>query len=242
MNNQPLFTKPIAKRTHLFGSLSLRAKLILGNMLIIIIAVVGTGYYVYGRANAANAYLAGQLDKNVLQQAQDKLNSTSASQASGLNNFFVQMGRDVTAIGATASNMLSQETTLNNTAFWDASTALARLPNGSWDNSNAELSSVFIPAKQSLTPDLVAELNTIKQLDLTAPTILNQNPDTVAIYFGGRSGETLYYPNIDLASVVPPDFDVTSRPWYVNASRRTTLARNQFGRTPTWMQLFMDWL
>ena len=218
MNNQTLSAKPAVKKESSWGSLSLRTKLILGNILIIIIAVVGTGYYVYSRSSQANNFLANQLDKDVLQQAQDKLNNTSTSQATELNNFFVLMGRDITTVGTTASNLLSHENALNNSAYWDATSALARLSNGSWDNSKSEPSSVFIPAKQDLNHDLVTELNTIKQLDLTAPTFLKQNPDTVAIYFGGKSGETVYYPNIDLASVVPPDFDVTSRPWYLNAS------------------------
>jgi hypothetical protein len=232
MNNQPPSNISAEKKNRLFGSLSLRTKLILANMLIIVVAVVGTGYYVYMRANQANTYLADQLDKNVLQQAQEKLNNTSASQATDLNNFFVLMGRDITTIGTTASNLLSQETTLNNPAYWNASTALGRLSSGSWDNSNSELSSVFIPAKQDLTPGLVVELNTIKLLDLTAPTILKQNPDTVAIYFGGKSGDTIYYPNIDLASVVPPDFDVTNRPWYVNASPTQNPGKNSVWSDP----------
>jgi len=235
MNNQPLPTDLVVKIRPLFGPLSLRAKLILGNMLIIIIAVAATGYYVYSRSSQSNVYLSNQLDTNVAQQAQEKLNNTSVSQATALNNFFVLMGRDITTIGANASNLLSQETTLNNTAFWDGSTALARLANGSWDNSKTEPSSVFIPSKQDLSPDLVAELNTLKQLDLTAPTILKQNPDTVAIYFGGKSGETIYYPNIDLASVVPPDFDVTSRPWYINASP----VQNP-GKKSVWSDPYLD--
>ncbi len=235
MNNKPLSTDPYMKRKPIFGTLSLRAKLILGNMLIIVIAVAATGYYVYSRVNQANAYLSNQLDTNVAQQAQEKLNNTSVSQATALNNFFVLMGRDITNIGTDASNLLSQETTLNNTAFWNGTKVLSRLSNGSWDNSKTELSSVFIPAKQDLTPDLVAELNTLKQLDLTAPTILKQNPDTVAIYFGGKSGETIYYPNIDLASVVPPDFDVTSRPWYLNASP----SQNP-GKKSVWSDPYLD--
>ena len=235
MNNQPSSNRTAEKNNRLLGSLSLRAKLILANMLIIVMAVVGTGYYVYTRVNQANTYLADQLDKNVLQQAQEKLNNTSTSQATELNNFFVLMGRDITTIGTTASNLLSQGITLNNPSYWDAPTALRRLSNGSWDNSKTELSSVFIPAKLDLTPDLVEELNTIKLLDLTAPTILKQNPDTVAIYFGGKSGDTIYYPNIDLASVVPPDFDVTSRPWYVNASP----AQNP-GKNSVWSDPYLD--
>jgi GAF domain-containing protein/HAMP domain-containing protein len=218
MNNNPRPPKPVAKRATVLGSLSLRAKLILGNMLIIALAIVGTGYYVYSRTNEANTYLTGQLDNNVLEQAQNSLNNISTARATELNNFFVLMSRDIASIATTGSNLLSQETVLNNVNYWNALFALGRLPNRSWDNSNNEISSVFIPAKAELTPDLVVELDTIKQLDLTVPNVLKQNPDTVAIYFGGGSGETIYYPNIDLSALVPPDFDVTGRPWYVAAS------------------------
>jgi GAF domain-containing protein/HAMP domain-containing protein len=215
--------------------MSLRAKLILANMLVITLSIVGTAYYVYARSNQANAFLANQLDENVLQQAQDNLNNTSASHATELNNFFILMRRDITTIGATASNMLSQEETLGNGTFWNAYEALTRLPNRSWDNSNNELSSVFIPAKNNLTPELVSEINTIKKLDLSAPSLLKQNPDTVAIYFGGRFGETVYYPNIDLATIVPPDFDVTQRPWYLAASP----AQNP-GKISVWSDPYLD--
>ena len=63
MNNNPLPTKSVAKRSVFLGSLSLRAKLILGNMLVLALAIVGTGYYVYSRTNQANTYLTGQLEK-----------------------------------------------------------------------------------------------------------------------------------------------------------------------------------
>ena len=232
MNNNPLPAKSAAKRPAFLGSLSLRTKLILGNMVIIALAIVGTGYYVYSRTNQANTYLTDQLEKNVLQQAQTGLTSISTARATELNNFFILMSRDITTIATTASNLLTDESTLNNVSYWNAFLALQRLPNGSWDNLNSEISSVFVPAKVDLIPDLVVELDTIKQLDLTVPTILKQNPDTVAIYFGGRSGETIYYPNIDLAAVVPPDFDVTSRPWFLNASPAQNPQRNSVWSDP----------
>ncbi len=204
-------------------------------MLIIAVAIVGTGYYVYARTNEANTYLVDQLDKNVLQQAKDKLTNTSASQAAELNNFFIIMRRDITTIGSTTSNLLSQETSLGNESYWDASQVLVPIAKGSWDNPNTEPSSVFVPAKDYLSPSLVSELNTVKKLDFTAPTILQQSPDTVAIYFGGQNGETVYYPNIDLAAIVPPNFDVTSRPWYINAAP----AQNP-GKKSVWSAPYLD--
>jgi GAF domain-containing protein/HAMP domain-containing protein len=61
-------------------------------------------------------------------------------------------------------------------------------------------------------------LNLLKHSELIFPSVLSGNPDIVAIYFGGKSKETIYYPNIDLANIVPPDFDVTGRQWYVSAA------------------------
>ena len=72
-------------------------------------------------------------------------------------------------------------------------------------------------------------------MDFVAPTRLQANQDVIAYYFGGPSGETLHYPNIDLASVVPADFDVTQRPWYVGASPAHDPAR-----TVTWSTPYLD--
>jgi GAF domain-containing protein/HAMP domain-containing protein len=197
---------------------SLRVRLVLGNILITFLALAGMGYYVYFRAQQANAYLTDQLDISVHQQAEDKLNSTSSEQAAALNNFFAATRKDISTIGASTENLISQQAVFGNGIYWNAANSLSRLPNGSWDNSNAEAGSIFIPASVEPTSELAAELNTLKQLDFVAPTSLKANPDTIAIYFGGGSGETLYYPNIDLANIVPPDFDVTKRPWFLAAT------------------------
>ncbi len=200
------------------GPVSLRTRLILANMLITFLAIGSLGYYIFVRAQQSNAYLTNQLDLSVRQQARDSLLAASTEQANTLNNFFVGIRKDITNVGATAADLLSQKSTLGSGIFWDASKSLSRLPTGSWDNANSEPGAVFMPARVELNGELTSELNTLKQLDFVAPTILRANPDSIAIYFGGVSGETFYYPNIDLASVVPPDFDVTQRPWFVKAA------------------------
>ncbi len=206
------------KNTSAARSLSLRTRLILSNMIITFLAVAGLGYYVYYRAQEANSYLATQLAASVRQQAETQMNATGTEQAAALNNFFATAAMNITMVGTTAGNLVSQEASLNNGIYWNAANSLSRLTNGSWDTSKTDTASVFIPAKYDLTPDLISELNTIRQLDFTVPTMLKSNPGVTAVYFGGASGETVYYPNIDLASLVPPDFDVTQRPWFLDAS------------------------
>ena len=212
------FFKSPPLRKDPFGRLSLRARLILGNMLITFIAITGMGYYIYFRAQESNTFLTTQLETSVRNKAEDKLSTTSREQAALLDVFFASMRGNISTIGTIEKRMLSQETLLDSGKFWDASTSLFRLPTGSWDNSNAETASVFIPAAVDLTNALALELNVVKQTELIVPPILDANPDIVAIYFGGISKETVYFPNIDLASIVPPDFDVTKRPWFIEAA------------------------
>jgi len=201
------------------GAASLGTRLILANAIITILAVAALGYYVYYRTQQSSASLADQLEANVRQQAQNELAANGDEQVASLNGFFTTVRRDITDAGASAEALLSKESYLGGSLYWNAADSLTRTSKGSWDNVAAgDPASVFMPSKTSLTDSLVQELNTLKQLDFVIPQKLKANPDAVAVYFGGPAGETLYYPDIDLANVVPADFDVTQRPWYVKAA------------------------
>jgi GAF domain-containing protein/HAMP domain-containing protein len=231
MNKTPLSIFDFLEKTPL-GRLNLRAKLTLGNMVIIFIAILGMGYYVYFRIRESNATLTTQLETNVRSRAEDSLLTSSKEQAALLNSLFASIGKDTATLGSIQESMFSQEALLNSGMYWDASTSLSRLPSGNWDNSNAEIASVFMPANAELTDALVSKLNVIKQIELMLPSIFAGNPDIVAIYFGGVSRETIYYPNIDLAAIVPPDFDVTGRPWFIDAAPAQNPQGNVVWSTP----------
>ncbi len=222
---------PLRERIRFPGSL--RTRLIAANVLITAISVAALGYYVYFRGQQSTAFLANELETSTQQKAFDILTTTSKSQADALNGIFASFREDVTQIGLSTDSLLSQQPVLGAGTYWNATQSLARLPNGSWDNpSKAEPASVFIPARQELTEPLVAELNTLKQLDFVVPNILRTDTDVVAIYFGGPSGETVYYPDVDLANIVPPDFDVTQRPWYLAAGPAEDPARKAVWSVP----------
>jgi GAF domain-containing protein/HAMP domain-containing protein len=220
------------RSTLLAAPLNLRAKLVAGNVVIVLVALVAMGYYVFFRAQQSNLYLSNQLDESVRQQAEDGLSSLASDRALALNTVFAGVRDDITKLGATTKGLLSQEAAENFMSAWDANQALSRLPGGSWDNSNSEPGSLFLPAAVDLSGPLASHLGTLKQLDFVIPSILATSPDAIAVYFGGESGETLHYPNIDLATIVPPDFDVTSRPWYLNAAPEANLERRAVWSTP----------
>ena len=233
--NRSRFSLLASLRKTPFGRLNLRTKLTLGSMVITFIAIVGMGYYVYFRNQESNQFLTTQLEASVRKKVEDNLSTQGREQAALLNGFFASLGENVSNLGAIEGRMLSNTSSLNSGAYWDAATALSRLPSGSWDNSNTEGSSIFIPAKINLTTGLISKLNVLKQTELIVPSTLENNTDIIAVYFGGVSGETLYYPNIDLAAIVPPDFDVTGRPWFVNAAP----ANNPLGKV-VWADPYQD--
>ncbi|MFZ5909574.1 MAG: cache domain-containing protein [Chloroflexota bacterium] len=201
---------------------SLRTKLIVANLFITIAAIIFVGYYLLNRAQALSTLLTEQLDKSVQQETENRLNATLIEGASALNSFFKTTEKNLETARIATETFIEQENELANGIYisgvlWNASETLFPLPGGSLDNPNQETGSIFIPAKVVLTGKLASEINALKQLDTIAPIILKENPNIIALYFGGNDKETLYYPNIDLANIVPADFDVTQRPWFLAA-------------------------
>ena len=217
------------------SSLPLRNRLVIGSLSIVFIAIAIMGAYVYYQARETNSLLTDQLDKSVLQQAENTLDTTADKHTSTLTEFFGSLNKSILSIRSTSQNLFSNQRSFASGVYWDAAKSLSRNDKGSWDNSNSEPGSVFVPAASEITDAMTVDLNTMKQIDFSAPSLLETNSDTIAVYFGGPSGYTLYYPNIDLAAIVPEDFDVTGRPWYVEAA-----PDQNPGKDAVWSDPYLD--
>lgn len=199
------------------GRLLLRGKLTAGNMAITFLVILVMGIYIYLRIQDGSRQLISSVEENARIRAEESIANTNKEQTALLGSFFESMGRNTQIVADSIKSILEDES-LNNSSYWDSSASLTQLASGSWDNSNTEISSIFIPAGVDLSVPLTRKLNLLKHSELIFPSVLSGNPDIVAIYFGGKSKETIYYPNIDLANIVPSDFDVTGRQWYVSAT------------------------
>jgi GAF domain-containing protein/HAMP domain-containing protein len=235
MNETPRFRLLDALESTAFGRLNLRSKLTLSNMLITFFVILSMGAYIYYRTQQASTQLTTQLESNIRNRIEENLTSTSNEQAALLNSFFTTLSGDTAVIGFSIKDILDKRTELSTGDYWDANTSLVTLESGSWDNANSESASIFIPAGVNLSDVLIRKLNTLKHSELIIPSFLKDNPDIVAIYFGGILKETIYYPNIDLANIVPADFDVTGRVWYIDA-----LPENNPDRKVVWSTPYQD--
>lgn len=202
--------------------LSLQSKILAGILLIVLFTVAAMGYFVFYRSQAANEFLADQFDVSVSREIENRLTLIATEEVSNISSFFSSMKDVIDIFGSTAGALISSDDTIVlEESDWNAFFELKQLPKGSWDNSNEELASIFLPDTMNIDDDIAKELAALKGLDHFTYILLEKNPDVIAIYFGGKSGETVYYPNIDLAAIVPSDFDVTGRPWYINATETT---------------------
>jgi len=197
-----------------FQNFSLRVKVMLGILLTGSIALGILALFAITRTGIITDSLSNRLDTSVSLLADEQLVNTAFVEADRANQFFEGIEREVTGLAAYKVSLENEKSTLSQGAYWDAAISLTRLDGGQYGNSAADTSSVFVPATTDLSEAVLTELNTSAYMDFSAPSSLEANPSMLAIYYISPTGAVRYYPNIELASLLPPDFDATSRPYY----------------------------
>lgn len=206
-----LFLVGITRR---FRYLSVRGKITLG-ILITCFLALGLGAYtaVTNRTRISNT-LSSRLETSVSLLAEEQLVNELAFQTNNINHSFEDLADETSKLAEYWSNLERQKGDLGLGQYWDASSSLFQLPEGHYGNPAGDASSVYIPAKYQLSEDILVSLNVSAYLDFYAPEVIKANPSMLAIYGIDERGITRYYPNIELATLLPPDFDATRRPYY----------------------------
>ncbi|MBV6452310.1 MAG: hypothetical protein MHPDNHAH_03067 [Anaerolineales bacterium] len=197
-----------------FTNRSLRTRVAVGILFTGGIAVGFLSIYAINSAVRITDLLSQRLETSVQLLAEEQLINTINTEASNADRSFEKIEGDVLELAAHWSSLYSQQEKLGQGSYWDASTALTQLEGGKYGNSTDDVSSVYVPAKVGLNGTIVNDLNTSAYLDFAVPSSLKSNASLLAIYAIDTRGITRYYPNIDLASLLPPDFDPTERAYY----------------------------
>jgi GAF domain-containing protein/HAMP domain-containing protein len=189
----------------------------------IVTAILGTGglalailvsFALYQAAQTTGSLIT-RLDSSVRQFAEKQLINTAFIEANQANQEFGEISKETIGLAKILLSLRNQEKALNQAPYWDASESLIQLDGGQYGNKPTDTSSVFIPAGTSIDEALLADLNISAYLDFAAPAVLQAHSSLLALYAIDTRGITRYYPNINLASLLPPDFDATQRPYFV---------------------------
>jgi GAF domain-containing protein/HAMP domain-containing protein len=209
----------------------------------IVIAILGTGGIALAILISVVFYQVGQtidsltarLDTSVREFAEGQLINTAFIEADHANQQFEAIEEETLGLAQTWIALRSQREALIQTPYWDARKSLIQLDEGQYGNKATDTSSVFVPVGTPVDEALISDLNISAYLDFSAPVILQERPSLLALYAIDTRGVTRYYPNIELASVVPPDFDTTQRPYFTIASPSLNPQR-----LPRWTTPYVD--
>lgn len=206
--------------------LALSALLLLSIVLVAIISVTALNQAGRDAQAASSTVLRGQIEAFLL----DSTNATAQQ-----NDLLLEhIQQDVNYIAYFAADIFSQPQIYSDTVIWRADEQMFYGADGQFINSDEDKSSVYLPNTVEISPELLQQINLSAYLDSVFEAIFENNDEILAIYMGTPGEITRYYPNINLGSVLPPDFIVTQRPWYLSA------INNNPGGEVVWSPIYED--
>ena len=197
-----------------FPNLNLRTKISFGILVTGGISVGVLSFFAINRSGQVINSLSERVEVSVNLLAEEQLVNTVSSEASRANTSFQSAITQTSSLANQLELLQEQKNTLGDGAYWDAATRMVRFSNGQYYNSAFSPSSVFVPSTVDFNESVVRELNVTAYLDFSAPFVLENNPQITAIYYTNLDGIISYYPNIQLGSNLPHDFDATTQPTF----------------------------
>jgi GAF domain-containing protein/HAMP domain-containing protein len=171
----------------------------------------------------------------LLDQATDNLLRSTQDTAANHALVFEQVLKQGSSLAALMADVFDHPNGFDRESFWNADEHMAERAEGQYANGAEDISSVFVPNSRTLDADTVRDIELSAFMDLNIQAIFQASPNVEAIYFATQRDVVRYYPNIDLGSVLPPDFRATQRVWYTGS-----LPENDPERKAWWTPVYGD--
>jgi GAF domain-containing protein/HAMP domain-containing protein len=218
-----------------FHRFSLRVKIAVGTLIAGVITVSVLVVFGLNRSSLITNNLLNQYKSSTIENIQRQTLSNANNTADQANNLFALLVNDINVMTSYRANLEAQKEALGQGTYWNASTQLHQLPGGQYGNSASDPRSVVVPSTVNVDEALLADLNTTAYFDFYALNYLKNRPEVMSFYFISKDGSTTYYPNIDLAKKLPPNFDPRTQPYYTISE-----PANDTSRKPNWVSSYQD--
>jgi GAF domain-containing protein/HAMP domain-containing protein len=199
------------------------------------ISVLTVGYVGISSVQSVGESAQQVSTKALRDQAEEYLRQTTVGDAQRINLILEQVRHDAENTAAYAVNVFEKPNLFTRGGYWRAQDHMFIGHDQQYMNGDADVSSAFVPKTTRVDDQVLAELELASYMDLVFVQSLKGNPDTVAIYLGTERDTLRYYPNIKLGALVPSDFRVTQRPWYVSANPKSNPERKV-----VWSPVYLD--
>ena len=142
-------------------------------------------------------------------QAQDTL-VQQVIEFANQNDLILQgTSQDARDVAQQAAYILENPNAFNTEGFWRADDHMFLGESGQYMNSTRDVSTVFVPNTVQITDRFKKHLELLAYLDMALVPVYESDPNSVAIYFVGKDEISWLYPNINLGTIVPADYQAT---------------------------------
>jgi GAF domain-containing protein/HAMP domain-containing protein len=213
---------------------SIRTRLVALLLGLTVIPMLAVGYLGVNSVRSVGGK-AQQISAGALRdQAERYLRETTASDARTNELILEKAQSDALKLAQYASKVFANPSAFDTGAYWQAEDRMVAGDEGQYSNSQEDVASAFVPNFADFDEETLRALEMSSYMDFILGPTYESDPNTAAIYLGTEHETTYYYPNIGLGEVLPPDFQVTQRPWYVNAAPENNPERGVIW-TPTYL-------
>ena len=215
-------TSPAPTRLHKrrFSFPSIRNMGIRGRLLVLLLSMASSVLLLlsYLGFNITQGLIADarQISSDALHtQAENYLRQITADNARRYDQQLSHAALDIQNLATYASYLF--ENSEQFPIYWRVEEHMDFGPENQYKNGPEDLSSVYVPNFQEINAEVIREIELSAYLDPLMAS-LYENNDYAAIFLDTENHVTRYYPNINLWRLLPPDFSIKQRPWYVKAA------------------------
>jgi len=122
------------------------------------------------------------------------------------NLLFEKIAQDAENLAEFAARVFDNPDAFSRESYWLAEEHMFIGPDGQYINGENDISTVFVPNFAKIDDAFTQELELSAYLDMIFPTVLENDPNLVAVYLITPRDISRLYPNINLGSIVPGNY------------------------------------
>lgn len=215
-------------------------KVLIGLLVAALLPLIASILVSLFQMNTMNSQVRSTSSAALISSAQQSLQTQAANIDQTISKQLQLIANTTQELANYAGYLLSNPDIFNGGTYNQLQTVIHDPTHGQWYNPTTEPDSLFIPNKVGiLTPDIKSQINILTYIDAVFKAHYDQ--DQYPTYIGTTLRVTRYYApssskqNASLWKLVPPNFDVTGRPWFT-----ATNPQNDPQKTPVFTSLYFD--
>lgn len=184
----------------------IRTRLIAFSLGLVLITVAFVAYLAINSIQTSGKRAMQTGEQSLRAQAEEFLLTQIVQTAKHDNLLFEKIGKDAGSLADYAAQVFDNPDAFARDKYWLAENHMFIGQDGQYINGGSDISTVFVPNFVKIDDALTQELELSAYLDMMFPSVVDDDPNTVAVYLITQRELSRLYPNINLGSIVPGNY------------------------------------